>query len=481
MLRRTPALLRPQGSSAIIAPTGISYLSHQSISRPPFHPSSRTLSSTSDNSSPSPKPPPTHTTVLPKRTKTFDQYDNLPLPPTTTPADAKLKAAHEATAAQDQAAAKVYEGIDGEVHPDVKGVEEKGDGDSGYRVPEEMLVSSIPGPKALTIKGVVFDTKGHVAQLDQEFQRAQICSENTLQPRDLRKLDSSLSDQSQVILVREKAILVNLAHVRALIRADRVIVVQSPHDNADTAEHQSTFIYELQGKLQVPKDATVFEIKVMESVLTSVSYGLQQDLHVLESQATQALSALDESVETDKLNQLLLLRRSYNKFMQRVEGYRSAVNELLNNDDDLAAMYLTDKANGVHRAVSDHMEMELMLEHYAKIGDELIRRIQETTANLQTTQHMIGISLDNTRNQLIVFDLQANLATVSLTTSALIASLLGMNLPNHLEGLPWIFPVVAMGSMVVARVVYYGTMRRVGQITKWKGGFSEMRNGTRDC
>ncbi|KAJ3008965.1 UNVERIFIED_CONTAM: magnesium ion transporter [Siphonaria sp. JEL0065] len=139
------------------------------------------------------------------------------------------------------------------------------------------------------------------------------------------------------------------------------------------------------------------------------------------------------------------------------------------------------------RATADHIEMELMLEHYVKIGDgklliqdvgedmltkyytEIVSRVQETTANLQTTQHMIGITLDNTRNQLIVFDLQANLATAAISSAALVAGLLGMNLPNGIDSLPWIFPIVSIGAVGLAKAIYFGSVKRMGKIIQWKG------------
>lgn len=39
-------------------------------------------------------------------------------------------------------------------------------------------------------------------------------------------------------------------------------------------------------------------------------------------------------------------------------------------DEDLAAMYLTDKHNGVVRSVSDHQTAELLLEYYERRIDE---------------------------------------------------------------------------------------------------------------
>ncbi|KAJ1539285.1 hypothetical protein HK405_013059 [Cladochytrium tenue] len=49
------------------------------------------------------------------------------------------------------------------------------------------------------------------------------------------------------------------------------------------------------------------------------------------------------------------------------------------------------------------------------------------------TQSMLSVVLDAQRNDLIVMDLRANLATLAVSLAALIAGLFGMNLPNFLE------------------------------------------------
>ncbi|KAJ3112640.1 magnesium ion transporter [Physocladia obscura] len=358
-------------------------------------------------------------------------------------------------------------GLDGDFHgdefPAIKTNKTRG------KITKEDLMLSMAGSKAMTIRGVSFDTMGRVSDFDREFQRAHICIQNTLQPRDLRKIDTSLSDQSQVILVREKAILVNLAHVRALVRADAVLVIASPTDSKETAQFHSSFIYELQGALGNPNDKTLFEIKVMEAIMNSASSSLVYELDQLEKESEFLLQSIDVGVSSTQLNKLLLLRRAYNKFLQRVEGFRSAINMVLTNDEDLAGMYVTDKALGKPHVVSDHIDMELMLEHYVKIGDDLVSKVLETSSNLQTTQNMIGIILDNTRNKLIVFDLKANLATAAISSAALMAGLLGMNLPNHIENYPHIFEGVALASLGIVFGIYFGAVQRMGKITKWKG------------
>ena len=67
-------------------------------------------------------------------------------------------------------------------------------------------------------------------------------------PRDLRKLEVGPQAIAPSILVRKNSILVNLLHVRALVKADKVLVfdVMSGGDS----QAQSIFMWDLEGKLR---------------------------------------------------------------------------------------------------------------------------------------------------------------------------------------------------------------------------------------
>lgn len=45
-------------------------------------------------------------------------------------------------------------------------------------------------------------------------------------------------------------------------------------------------------------------------------------------------------------------------------------------DEDLAAMYLTDKKNHVTREVTDHEELEVLLESFAKQVEEIVNEAE---------------------------------------------------------------------------------------------------------
>ena len=47
-------------------------------------------------------------------------------------------------------------------------------------------------------------------------------------------------------------------------------------------------------------------------------------------------------------------------------------------DEDLVAMYLTDKKNGVQREPNDHQELEVLLESFAKQVEEIVNETDTT-------------------------------------------------------------------------------------------------------
>ncbi|KAG8822226.1 magnesium ion transporter [Serendipita sp. 399] len=67
---------------------------------------------------------------------------------------------------------------------------------------------------------------------------------SNIQARDLRKIDSRIPNLVPTILVRKEAFLVNVLHIRALIKADAVLLFDT-YGSADSRLH-STFLYHLE-------------------------------------------------------------------------------------------------------------------------------------------------------------------------------------------------------------------------------------------
>lgn len=56
-------------------------------------------------------------------------------------------------------------------------------------------------------------------------------------------------------------------------------------------------------------------------------------------------------------------------------------------DDDLVAMYLTDKKNGLDRELDDHEELEVLLESFSKQVEEIVNEAEniEVTCSILPT------------------------------------------------------------------------------------------------
>lgn len=191
------------------------------------------------------------------------------------------------------------------------------------------------------------------------------------------------------MLVREYSILVNLLHIRALIRYDTVLVFDV-YGSTDSYT-QSLFMYDLEGKLAMSSQAMSglpYEFRALESILISVTSALESEMKVLNEVVNQLLSQLEEDIDRDKLRRLLIYSKKVSTFELKARLIRNALEEVLDSDEDLADMYLTEKASGKKRDKDNHSEVELLLESYHKICDEMVHASSNLVTSIKTTEEM---------------------------------------------------------------------------------------------
>ena len=208
-----------------------------------------------------------------------------------------------------------------------------------------------------------------------------------LLPRDLRKIDSSNLPH---ILVRPSAILLNLLHLKVLIKHDRVLLFDV--FGSTSSYPQSAFMYDLQGKLQQKQTAGInslpYEFRALEAVLMSVTTELEADFEAVRDPVIRILSELEDDIDREKLRILLVLSKRVSTFEQKAKLVRDAIEELLEADDDLADMYLTEKTHDLIRGEDDHTEVELLLESYTKICDEVVQEASNLVSSIRNTEEM---------------------------------------------------------------------------------------------
>ncbi|OAX84147.1 hypothetical protein ACJ72_01492 [Emergomyces africanus] len=317
------------------------------------------------------------------------------------------------------------------------------------------------------------DENGNVTLVNGEFKKSELIAKYGLLPRDLRKIDSSVLPH---ILVRHSAILISLLHLRVLIKSDRVLVFDA-YGSTDSYT-QSVFMYDLEGKLrqkeaagrQSSPGALPYEFRALEAVLVSVTSGLEAEFEGVREPVVRVLRALEEDIDRDKLRHLLIYSKRLGTFEQKARLVRDAIEDLLEADDDLTAMYLSEKANGVHRQEVDHQEIEMLLESYHKVCDEIVQASGNLVTNIRNTEEIVKAILDANRNSLMLLDLKFSIGTLGLAAGTLCSALYGMNLKNFIEESDLGFASVSGACFVfTAFVCAYGLMklRKVQRVRMW--------------
>ena len=157
-------------------------------------------------------------------------------------------------------------------------------------------------------------------------------------------------------------------------------------------------MYDLQGKLEQKQTPTVsglpYEFRALEAVLTSVTTELEAEFDAVQAPVIRILSELEDDIDREKLRILLVLSKKVSTFEQKAKLVRDAIEELLEADDDLAAMYLTEKTHDLYRGEDDHTEIEMLLESYHKICDEVAQEAGNLVSSIRNTEEMwVSISI----------------------------------------------------------------------------------------
>lgn len=330
----------------------------------------------------------------------------------------------------------------------------------------------------LKLRCTELDENGNVTLVNGEFRKSELIQKYSLLPRDLRKIDSSVLPH---ILVRPSAILINLLHLRCLIKHNRVLVFDV-YGSTDSYA-QSLFMYDLEGKLrqkQASSGNLAYEFRALEAVLISVTTGLESEFEGVREPVVRVLRELEEDIDRDKLRHLLIYSKKLGTFEQKARLVRDAIDDLLEADDDLASMYLTEKAEGIERDEDNHEEVELLLESYHKVADEIVQVSSNLVSAIRNTEEIVRAILDANRNSLMLLDLKFSIGTLGISAGMFIAALYGMNLENFIEESNYgFFGVSGLCTVLSVVACMYGMkkLRKVQRLSMWgEGGLRKGNN-----
>ncbi|XP_043696274.1 magnesium transporter MRS2-1-like [Telopea speciosissima] len=353
-----------------------------------------------------------------------------------------------------------------------------------------------------------------------------------LPARDLRLLDP-LFVYPSTILGREKAIVVNLEQIRCIITANEVLLLNSLDSSV------LRYVTELQRRLKTPAvgevwqsdgfdlnrsnsgsrncdkvfgnmspDNLPFEFRALEVALEAACTFLDAQAAELEIEAYPLLDELTSKISTNILESVRRLKSRLVALTRRVQKVRDEIEQLMDDDGDMAEMYLTEKnrrmesssysdqslmghssrggalsvsapvspvssppdGRKLERSLSSTRsrhesmrssdsttgnieELEMLLEAYFVVIDNTLNKLTSLKEYIDDTEDFINIQLDNVRNQLIQFDLLLTTATFVVAICGVVAGVFGMNTPIPLyeddESYKWVLSLTGISAFTI--------------------------------
>ncbi|CAE6359545.1 unnamed protein product [Rhizoctonia solani] len=327
-----------------------------------------------------------------------------------------------------------------------------------------------------------------LVETTQKVSKVQLCHENGIQPRDLRSLDTDMHDLPASILVRSQSILFCTPNIRAIIKADKLVMLEPlvPEDESGTSDSETSAIVQnvvsdiqhLGARMhteQHNEGATPFEFIVLESLLSQEIHHLSQTSSELTGRVNALLSSMSSQdvISTAQMQEMIEVKDSNEIFLRAATSVKDAIGEILSEPDDMRRMYLTGLRAGRLREYGDDDEVELLLETYLKYAASLTLTASRNLQRLNSASQHLTLLLSSTRNRLLHLEIRLEIAMLAMSAGALPAAIFGMNMTSHLEEHPWAFWAVTVGigmiSLIATQIGRYG-LRRARRVKMEQAG-----------
>ncbi|KAL0919387.1 hypothetical protein M5K25_011478 [Dendrobium thyrsiflorum] len=340
-----------------------------------------------------------------------------------------------------------------------------------------------------------------------------------LPARDIRLLDP-LFVYPSTILGRERAIVVNLEQIRCIITADEVLLVNSldpyvlqyveelrRHVAANNGQDTASF----GGRTALP-DYLPFEFRALEAALEAACTSLDSQAEDLQVESYPFLDQLTSTISTKNLELVRRLKSRLVALTRRVQKVRDEIQQLMDDDGDMAEMYLTEKKIRMENSFNDDQplpvynsvrpivscsapvtpvssppkprkldktmslawskhsissrssessaekidELEMLLEAYFVVIDDTLNKLTSLKEYIDDTEDFINIQLDSVQNQLIQFELRLTTVTFITAIFGVVAGIFGMNFEVPLFEEPFAFLWVLVTTGACGLLIFLG-------------------------
>ena len=309
------------------------------------------------------------------------------------------------------------------------------------------------------LRCTVLDVNGSIQSSETRLTKAEVTAKYAIEGRDLRNVDL-VSAGIPHLVVRPSTIFLSIFTLRVLIQSDRALLV---HLDSETpgVELQDVFTHDLHSRLHADPALgspvnLPYELRVVDAALASVTAMLEAEHSLIRTETEQHLrDSLDSDIVRSSPHGLLDNGKKLQAIEQRARQVRSALQELLNNDEDMASMYLSDTRKGKPHAIEDHQEVEYLLEAYYKHVDAIAESSNALISDVNRTADAMQSLLDVRRNQIMLFEAQLEVWMLGFAVSTFVAGLFGMNVINYFEESSSAFAVLVgvcmIGTVILSR------------------------------
>ncbi|KAK6460809.1 mitochondrial MRS2-like protein [Scheffersomyces coipomensis] len=335
---------------------------------------------------------------------------------------------------------------------------------------------------AEVIRCTIFNGDGEMISYGKDMKKSEFMKVYNLAARDFRKITRHQNTNNNTtninieivpsIVTRADSILLNLLHIRALIKHDTVVVFDNVRSSTggsrlNKSHSHSIFLNDLRDRLKAKDSESLpYELRALETILVHVMSNLTTEMKVHKTVLQNILQGLEDSIERVKLRYLLIQSKKLAQFNQKAVLIRDLIDDLLEQDDELNSLYLSDSHKGLEREGNNHEEVELLLESYYKTSDEIVQTVGNLRSQIRTTEEIINIILDSNRNEMMLLGLKFSIGLLSLGIALYVSALYGMNLENFIEESDGGFELICLISVIGLLILLRFSMKQLNKAEK---------------
>ena len=251
----------------------------------------------------------------------------------------------------------------------------------------------------------------------------------SLQTRDIRQVDPAFSAKP-ALWVRHNAILVSLEQIRAIVLYNKLFLFDPDNPKVQKGVKIISERLDKTQEKDIDLSNMPYEFRALEGILVNVCMNLEKDFASLEPTILENLDDLPTRLTSRQLEELRSFKQRLSQFSARSQDVQRVLQDVLEEDENMVNMYLTEKnVYPKHiRSPVEHEEIEILAESYLQVVDHLTNRAKLLDNAIDDTEDLVTIRLDTIRNRILFVELTLNIISLAFGAGSLVAGIFGMNL-----------------------------------------------------